>query len=153
MPLPRPRSTNRARDNYRLLARLFGGSLNHLPESALSTAGNRPPLVFERRNEAADTVEVFIGRLYEGSSDTFFDPAVVIRINNKEQTVMPVSYHDIFGSWDVQNKAVFGNWVFDPKSLVGRRMRALEYGRQHDFLSAWFSTCFEHGHRFTVGKN
>lgn len=123
------------RSSYELLAKLFGGNLDNLPESAKSEVRGYMALHFDVLERRAHVYEVSLAHYYKQNGDSVPDPDMQMLVDTQAHTVHALSYQD----WAMYQE------TFD--MCTGRReYRPREYGSQSRFLARWLRNCIVQGH-------
>jgi uncharacterized protein YqiB (DUF1249 family) len=128
-------SNDTERSSYELLARLFGGNLDNLPESAKSEVSGYMALHFDLIGHHGDGTRIALAHYYRQNGDSVPDPDMELLVNKQLRTVQPLSFQDCFGhrtSYDMRD----GTRIY----------REREYGAQSRFLARWLSNCIFQGH-------
>lgn len=122
--------------NFELLARLFGGSLDSLPEAAKSEVSGYMDLHFDRLQSDGDTLDIALSHYYKMNGDCVADPDMRLRLNRTARTAEALSYQDFYGYREVYRQK---------NGQLEADLRALT--QQNTFLHQWLTNCINQGHK------
>ena len=90
-----PSTLQHIKTNFELLADLFGGNLDGLPESAKSESGGYMDLHFDHRyRDEQRRLVVSLAHTYQQNGDCVSDPFMELRIDYNAKTVEALAFQD-----------------------------------------------------------